>query len=95
MLVLFQIERKKIDEMKLGENALITLPSCITSSMKCDKFTLMNENMEKLLELKKFNVRLSMVSNVVITMKFWRSTKSFYFRVIFLFIIFLFLFFDL
>ena len=51
--------------MKLGENALITLPSCITSSMKCDKFTLMNENMEKLLELRELNVRLSMVSNVL------------------------------
>ena len=51
--------------MKLGENALITLPSCITSSMKCDKFTLMNENMEKLLEITELNVRLSMVSNVL------------------------------
>ena len=51
--------------MKLGENALITLPSCVTSSMKCDKLTLMTENMEKLLELKDFNVRLSMVSNVL------------------------------
>ena len=50
--------------MKLGENALITLPSCVTSSMKCDKFTLMNENLEKLLELRELNIRLSMVSNV-------------------------------
>lgn len=33
--------------MKLGENISITLPSCITSSMKGDKFTLSNENMEK------------------------------------------------
>lgn len=55
-----EIERRKIDEMKLGENALITLPNCITSSMKCDKLTLMNENMEKLLELRELNVRLSM-----------------------------------
>jgi len=51
--------------MKLGENISITLPSCITSSMKGDKFTLSNENMEKLLEIRELNVRLSMVSNVL------------------------------
>jgi len=65
LLVIFQIERKKIDEMKLGENISITLPSCFTTSMKGDKLTLSNENMEKLLEIGELNVRLSTVSNVL------------------------------
>lgn len=59
------MDRKKIDEMKLGENIVMTLPSCTTSSMKGDNITLMNENKEKLLEKRDLNVRLSMVSNVL------------------------------
>lgn len=51
--------------MKLGENIVITLPSCTTSSMKGDSITLMNENKENLLEIRNLNVRLSMVSNVL------------------------------
>ena len=65
LLVIFQMERKKIDEMKLGQSVLITLPSCVTSSMKGDNFTLTNENMEKLLEKRELDVRLSMVSNLL------------------------------
>ena len=51
--------------MKLGESIVMTLPSCVTSSMKGDKFTLMNEKKETLLEIRELNVRLSMVSNVL------------------------------
>jgi len=51
--------------MTLGENIVMTLPSCITSSMKGDKLTLMNEKKETLLEMRELNVRLSMVSNVL------------------------------
>lgn len=50
--------------MRLGENIVMTLPSCITSSMTGDKLTLMNETKETLLEIRELNVRLSMVSNV-------------------------------
>ena len=51
--------------MTLGENIVITLPSCTTSSMKGDYITLMNERKENLLEIKDLNVRLSMVSNLL------------------------------
>ena len=54
-----------MDEMKLGENIVMTLPSCETSSMKGDKFTLMNEKKETLLEIRELNVKLSMVSNAL------------------------------
>jgi len=37
--------------MKLGENIVITLPSCSTSSMKGDNITLMNENKEEIRKL--------------------------------------------
>lgn len=57
----FQVDRKEIDEMKLGENIV----SCTTSSMKGDNITLMNENKENPLEKIDLNVRLSMVSNVL------------------------------
>jgi len=46
--------------MRLGENIVMTLPSCITSSMTGDKLTLMNETKETLLEIRELNVRLSM-----------------------------------
>lgn len=65
LLNIFKVDRQKIDQMKLGENIVFTLPSCNASTMKGDNITLMNEDKEKLLEIREFNVRLSMVSNVL------------------------------
>ena len=56
---IFQVDRKKIDEMKLGENNVITLASCSTSSMKGDNITLKKENKETLLEIRELKVRLT------------------------------------
>ncbi|KAJ7382357.1 hypothetical protein OS493_035417 [Desmophyllum pertusum] len=54
-----QIGRKKIDEMKLAENVVYTLPSCDASIMKVVA-ELMDEDRNPLLETGELNVELSM-----------------------------------
>ncbi|KAJ7382363.1 hypothetical protein OS493_035423 [Desmophyllum pertusum] len=54
-----QIEKKKIDEMKLSENVVFTLPSCDASIMKVVA-ELMDEDRNPLFETGELNVELSM-----------------------------------
>lgn len=59
-----QIERRKIDEMKLPEKIAYTLPHCNATSMKTVA-RLLNESHETLVETEQLDVKLSMVSDVV------------------------------
>ena len=58
-----QVERKKIDQMKLPEKLTYTLPTSDASSMKMFA-KLLNGSFETLLETEQLKVNLSLVSNV-------------------------------
>ncbi|KAL9969795.1 hypothetical protein ACROYT_G022054 [Oculina patagonica] len=55
-----QVDRRKIDEMKLAENKVFTLPSCNASIMKLVG-KLMTVDKQVLLETGELNVKLSML----------------------------------
>ena len=59
-----QVERRKIDEMRLPEKITYTLPPCDASTMKIVT-KMINESLtgETLLETGQLNVQLSVVSN--------------------------------
>ena len=58
-----QVEKRKLDEMKLPEKITYTLPPCNATSMKIIT-RLLNESQETLLETEQLDVKLSLVSNV-------------------------------
>lgn len=58
-----QVERRKINEMKLPEKLTFTLPPCDASFMKIVT-KLLSESHESLLETEQLNVNLSLVSKV-------------------------------
>lgn len=63
--IVLQVERRKIDEMRLPEKITYTLPPCDATSMKVVT-KLLNETLtgETLLETEQLNVQLSLVSNI-------------------------------
>ena len=60
-----QIERQKIDEMRLPEKVTYTLPSCDASVMRiATRLLSENPDGEILLETEPLNANLSLVSNI-------------------------------
>lgn len=59
--LLFQVERKKIDQMKLAESFLCTMPKSDASTMIVEA-KLINEKQEIILEMGELNVGLLTVS---------------------------------
>ena len=57
----FQVDRRKIEEMKLGENFVFTLPKSNASFMTVEA-TLMNESRDIIFQARELDLELSTVS---------------------------------
>lgn len=62
----FQVDRRKIEEMKLGENFVFTLPKSNASFMTVEA-TLMNESRDIIFQARELDLELSTVSLFLIS----------------------------
>ena len=62
----FQVDRRKIEEMKLGENFVFTLPKSNASFMTVEA-TLMNESQDIIFQARELDLELSTVSLFLIS----------------------------
>ena len=62
----FKVDRRKIEEMKLGENFIFTLPKSNASFMTVEA-TLMNESRDIIFQARELDLELSTVSLFLIS----------------------------